>query len=75
MLKKMNKVSQKLALFGALAIMGASQAHAVGVAYFTMPATFQDDVTATIVGIAGILLALLGLMFAWRKTVKSTNRS
>jgi len=44
-------------------------------AYFTLPATFEDDVTATIVGVAGSILVLLALMFAWRKTVKSVNRS
>ena len=48
---------------------------ALGVAMFTLPVDFSDDVTATIVGVAGTILVILGVMFAWRKTVKSVNRS
>jgi len=66
--------SRKLQISAAF-LMLASRAFADGTAYFTMPATFSDDVTATIVGVAGVILIALGLMFAWRKTVKSVNRS
>lgn len=71
-MKKLNKIMGTLAL---LALVAVNKAHAVGTAYFTMPADFSDNVQATITGVAGVLLIALGLMFAWRKTVKSTNRS
>jgi len=54
-------------------VITVSQAHAT--AYFTLPAEFETDVTLTLTAIAGSILVLLGLMFAWRKTVKSVNRS
>lgn len=60
----------------ALAVLAvAGMAAAEGTAYFTLPVGFEDNVTATIVGIAGSVLVILGLMFAYRKTVKATNRS
>jgi hypothetical protein len=66
-----NKILGALGLIGLLAPLASAQ----GTAYFTMPADFSDNVQATITGVAGVLLVALGLMFAWRKTVKSTNRS
>lgn len=70
----------KAVFFAAIVALSASvaftqNAFADGTAYFTLPADFADNVTATIVGVAGTILVILGLMFAWRKTVKSTNRS
>lgn len=65
-------------IMGALAlisVVGANAFAQTGTAYFSMPTDFSANVQATIVGVAGVLLAALGLMFAWRKTVKSTNRS
>jgi len=64
-------------ILGVLSLLGllVPMSHATGTAYFTMPADFSDNVQATITGVAGVLLVALGLMFAWRKTVKSTNRS
>lgn len=55
-------------LFGKLSM-------AAGTAYFTLPAGWEDNVTATIVAVAGSVLVVLALMFAYRKTVKSVNRS
>lgn len=56
------------------AFVGIASAE-TGVAYFTLPTGFADNVTATIVGVAGSILIILALMFAYRKTVKSVNRS
>lgn len=72
---KMKKMQNKVAVFATVFMGVAAMAHADGSAYFTLPASFADDVTATIVGIAGGILVILGLMFAWRKTIKSVNRS
>lgn len=69
-----NNKKHLLPIFAAFAVMAMVQSsHAA--ALFTLPTSFEADVTATIVGVAGTLLILLGLMFAWRKTVKSVNRS
>ena len=56
------------------AFVGVASAD-TGTSYFTLPAGFADNVTATIVGVAGSILIILALMFAYRKTVKSVNRS
>jgi len=72
---KINKMVSQVGLFGALVILGALNAAAEGTSYFSLPADFSDNVTATLTGIAGGILVILGLMFAWRKTVKSVNRS
>lgn len=70
---KVKNIANKIAVFAVMSVLAVSQAHAT--AYFTLPADFSDNVQATIVGIAGGILVILGLMFAWRKTVKSVNRS
>lgn len=75
MMNKIKKIMGGAAVALSLAVIFTEQSYAVGVAYFSLPVDFADNVTATIVAIAGTLLGLLGLMFAWRKTVKSTNRS
>jgi len=64
-------------IMGALAILSASvgSVFAQATPYFSMPANFADDTQATLVGVAGVILVVLGLMFAWRKTIKSVNRS
>ena len=66
-----------LPVFAAFAIMAvmAVQSHAVGTALFTLPEGFVGDVTETQVEIAGGILTILALMFAYRKSVKSVNRS
>jgi len=71
----MKDMVKKIGLLALAVVALVGQARADGSAYFTLPAGFQDDVTATIVGIAGGILVVLGLMFAWRKTIKSVNRS
>jgi len=44
-------------------------------AYFAMPATFEDDSKATLVAVIGVIIAVLAVMWAIRKTVKTVNRS
>ena len=44
-------------------------------AYFSMPATFSDDAKATIIGVIGTILAVLAVMWAIRKTIRTVNRS
>jgi len=56
-------------------IVYSAPARAAGTAYFTLPSDFADNVTSTLVAVAGSVLIVLALMFAWRKTVKSVNRS
>jgi len=65
------KILSGLGLIGLLTPM----ANATGTAYFTLPADFADNVSSTLIGVAGSVLIVLALMFAWRKTVKSVNRS
>jgi len=64
-------------ILGGLALLPAfaQLALADGTAYFSLPAGWEDNVTATIVAVAGSVLVVLALMFAYRKTVKSVNRS
>jgi len=73
--KQEKKNMKKIALILPMLAVIVGQAHAEATAYFELPADFSDNVQATIVGIAGGILVILGLMFAWRKTVKSVNRS
>jgi len=44
-------------------------------AYFDMPATFEADSQATIVGVVGAIITVLAVMWAVRKTIKTVNRS
>jgi len=44
-------------------------------AYFEMPATFSDDAKATVIAVIGTILAVLAVMWAIRKTIKTVNRS
>jgi len=62
-------------LFALLALVVMAAQNAAAAAYFTLPTDFVADTQLTIVGIAGGILVILGLMLAWRKTIKSVNRS
>lgn len=44
-------------------------------AYFEMPATFSADAKATVIAVIGTILAVLAVMWAIRKTIKTVNRS
>ena len=76
-MKKIKNSKILAPVFAAFAFMAvnAAKAHAVGVAYFTLPTDFTDNTTATIVAVFGGILVVLALMFSVRKTTKTVNRT
>ena len=75
MIKAMKKYYGYATLFCGLFLVSMGTANATPAAYFSLPTDFEENITLTLTSIAGSILVILGLMFAWRKTVKSVNRS
>jgi len=69
--KKLNQIGLAIAALAA----SAAPAFADGTAYFEMPAGFSDNVVATVIGVFGVILVVLGVMMAVRKTTKTANRT
>lgn len=59
-----NKILSALALVGTV----AASASAEGVAYFDLPVGFVDNIVATVLVVAGGLLTIIGLKYAWGLT-------
>jgi len=66
--KTMKNLYNKIAGAALLVGVAASSSFAVGTSYFELPVGFVDNIIATILVVAGGLLTIIGLKYAWGLT-------
>lgn len=71
----MKKLTTMLSRSALLTLILTSMARADATTYFTLPATFSDDTKLTITTAFTVILVILAVMFAIRKTTKTVNKT
>lgn len=66
--KKMKNLYNKIAGAALCMAVMAVNSMAVGVSYFELPVGFVDNIIATVLVVAGGLLTIIGLKYAWGLT-------